>query len=126
MYPGFFQMRRRQDLRTVPAGGTHLWPRLPTDTSSFTATPPSRARKSVDQWSDKAAGYAAAFVVGALGLVFLLIIAGVLLYATSWGYSVVVQFPASGSSTTNVVPLSSPSLSAQTLPPCCSTIPRLM
>ena len=55
-----------------------------------TAAAPRPARKSIDEWSDKQAGYAAAIVVGALGLVFLLIIAGVVLYATSWGYSVVV------------------------------------
>ena len=55
-----------------------------------TAAEPRRQRKSIDEWSDKEAGYAAAIVVGALGLVFLLIIAGVVLYATSWGYSVVV------------------------------------
>jgi hypothetical protein len=47
-----------------------------------------RARKSIDQWNDREAGIAAVAVVGALAVVFALIIAGVVLYATTWGYGV--------------------------------------
>jgi hypothetical protein len=63
-------------------------------TGVITASPATRsatpraARKSIDQWNDREAGIAAVSVVGALGLVLLLIIAGVVLYATGWGYAI--------------------------------------
>jgi len=40
--------------------------------------------------TDRQAGLAALAIVVSLSLVFVLIVAGVLLYATTWGYSVVV------------------------------------
>jgi hypothetical protein len=46
------------------------------------------AHRSASDWSDRETGLMAAAVVGALGLVFLLIIVGVVLYASTWGYSV--------------------------------------
>lgn len=49
---------------------------------------PRRARKSIAEWSDREAGIAAVAVVVALGVLILAIIAGVVLYATTWGYAV--------------------------------------
>jgi len=46
------------------------------------------ARRSASDWSDRETGLMAAAVVGALGLVFILIVVGVILYASAWGYSV--------------------------------------
>lgn len=52
------------------------------------SVPVHQARKSMDEWSDREAGLAAVGVIAGLGLVILLIVGGVVLYATTWGYAI--------------------------------------
>ena len=56
---------------------------------SVAATP--RLRTGISDWSDRQAGMAAVWTVGALALAILLIVAGVVFYATTYeGYAVLL------------------------------------
>jgi hypothetical protein len=68
--------------------GTVTGSATPNRSASADVSTGHRPGKSISEWSDREAGIAAAAVVGALGLVLLLIIAGVVLYATGSGYAV--------------------------------------